>query len=37
VWNAGHVDASEKYLAPKYAIHHDPGDPWDKQELMANT
>jgi steroid delta-isomerase-like uncharacterized protein len=33
VWNAGDVDASEKYLAPKYTIHHDPGDPWDKQEL----
>jgi steroid delta-isomerase-like uncharacterized protein len=33
VWNAGHVDASEKYLAPKYTIHHDPGDPWDRQEL----
>jgi steroid delta-isomerase-like uncharacterized protein len=33
VWNAGHVEASEKYLAPKYTIHHDPGDPWDQQEL----
>jgi steroid delta-isomerase-like uncharacterized protein len=33
VWNAGHVDASEKYLAPTYTIHHDPGDPWDKQQL----
>ncbi len=33
VWNGGDVDASEKYLAPKYTIHHDPGDPWDKQEL----
>jgi steroid delta-isomerase-like uncharacterized protein len=33
VWNVGDVDASEKYLAPKYTIHHDPGDPWDHQEL----
>src|SRR5271170_1088704 len=33
VWNAGNVDASDKYIAPKYTIHHDPGDPWDKQEL----
>lgn len=33
MWNAGNVDASDKYIAPKYTIHHDPGDPWDKQEL----
>jgi len=33
VWNAGHEDASDKYLAPTYTIHHDPGDPWDRQEL----
>jgi steroid delta-isomerase-like uncharacterized protein len=33
VWNAGRVDASEKYLAPTYTIHHDPGDPWDRQQL----
>jgi steroid delta-isomerase-like uncharacterized protein len=33
VWNAGDVDASDKYIAPKYTIHHDPGDPWDKREL----
>lgn len=33
VWNAGDIDASDKYIAPKYTIHHDPGDPWDKQEL----
>jgi steroid delta-isomerase-like uncharacterized protein len=33
VWNVGDVDASKKYLAPKYTIHHDPGDPWDRQEL----
>jgi steroid delta-isomerase-like uncharacterized protein len=33
VWNAGDVDACDKYIAPKYTIHHDPGDPWDRQEL----
>jgi steroid delta-isomerase-like uncharacterized protein len=33
VWNAGNVDASDKYIASKYTIHHDPGDPWDKQGL----
>jgi steroid delta-isomerase-like uncharacterized protein len=33
VWNSGDVDACDKYIAPKYTIHHDPGDPWDKQEI----
>ena len=33
VWNAGDIEASDKYIAPKYTIHHDPGDPWEKQEL----
>ncbi len=33
VWNAGNIEASDQYIAPKYTIHHDPGDPWDKQEL----
>jgi steroid delta-isomerase-like uncharacterized protein len=33
VWNAGDIDASAKYIAPKYTIHHDPGDPWEKREL----
>ncbi|HEX7485185.1 MAG TPA: ester cyclase [Vicinamibacterales bacterium] len=33
VWNAGNVEASDRYIAPKYTIHHDPGDPWDKQDL----
>jgi steroid delta-isomerase-like uncharacterized protein len=27
------VDRSEKYISRKYTIHHDPGDPWDHQEL----
>lgn len=33
VWNAGNVEACDKYIAPRYTIHHDPGDPWDRQEL----
>jgi steroid delta-isomerase-like uncharacterized protein len=33
VWNEGNVEASDKYVAPKYIVHHDPGDPWDKKEL----
>ncbi len=33
VWSGGDIEASDKYIAPKYTIHHDPGDPWDKKEL----
>lgn len=33
VWNKGDVAAAERYVAPRYKIHHDPGDPWDGQEL----
>jgi predicted ester cyclase len=33
VWSAGDIEASDKYIAPKYTIHHDPGDPWDGQQL----
>ena len=33
VWNAGNVDASDRYIASKYTIRHDPGDPWEGQEL----
>lgn len=33
VWNEGDIEASDKYIAPRYTIHHDPGDPWDKKEL----
>src|ERR1019366_3654164 len=32
-WNEGNVEASERYLAPRYAIRHDPGDPWHGKEL----
>lgn len=33
VWNEGNVAALARYIAPRYKIHHDPGDPWDRQEL----
>jgi steroid delta-isomerase-like uncharacterized protein len=33
VWNAGNTEVCQKYIAPRYTVHHDPGDPWDKQEL----
>ena len=33
VWSEGNVDAADDYLAPRYTIHHDPGDPWDGQTL----
>ena len=33
VWSEGKIEASDNYIAPKYTIHHDPGDPWDRKEL----
>lgn len=33
VWSEGNIEASDKYIAPHYTIHHDPGDPWDEKEL----
>ena len=33
VWNQGDVTAAARFLAPRYRILHDPGDPWDGQEL----
>lgn len=33
VWNDGDIDACDRFLMPTYAIHHDPGDPWDGQTL----
>jgi len=33
VWSEGNIEAADKYITPKYTIHHDPGDPWDKKEL----
>ncbi len=33
VWTEGNLDAADKYIAPRYTIRHDPGDPWEKKEL----
>lgn len=33
VWNNGDIDAVDAFLSDTYTIHHDPGDPWDKQTL----
>lgn len=33
VWNKGNLESMERFLAPKYKIHHDPGDPWSGKEL----
>jgi predicted ester cyclase len=33
VWNDGDIEACDRFLAPYYDIHHDPGDPWDGQTL----
>lgn len=33
VWSEGNVEASDKYIAPRYRILHDPGDPWEGREL----
>ena len=36
VWNAGDVKACDKYLAPRYTVHHDPGDPWHGKALDSD-
>jgi steroid delta-isomerase-like uncharacterized protein len=33
VWDKGRADAADDYIAARYTIHHDPGDPWDGQTL----
>ena len=33
VWSEGKIDAADKYIAPKYTVHHDPGDPWEGRQL----
>lgn len=33
VWSEGNVEAAGKYVAPRYVIHHDPGDPWEGKTL----
>lgn len=33
VWNRGEASAARRYLAARYTIWHDPGDPWEGQTL----
>jgi len=33
VWNLGHADQCDRFIADKYLIEHDPGDPWDGRLL----
>lgn len=33
VWSDGMIDACDTYVADNYAVHHDPGDPWDGMTL----
>jgi len=33
VWNEGNIDAIPEFIAEKYTVIHDPGDPWDGMEL----
>lgn len=33
VWSAGEIDQCDRFLADRYTIQHDPGDPWDGQTL----
>lgn len=33
VWNLGHVEECDEYVADEYFIRHDPGDPWDGRLL----
>lgn len=33
VWDEGDTAAVDRYLAPGYTIHHDPGDAWEGQML----
>ena len=32
-WSEGNIRATNEYVAPRYVIHHDPGDPWDGKTL----
>lgn len=33
VWDEGNADAADTCVAETYTIHHDPGDPWEGQNL----
>lgn len=36
IWSAGRVDKVSDYIAPRYTVHHDPGDPWDGKTLTRD-
>jgi predicted ester cyclase len=33
VWNEGRTECAADYLASRYTVYHDPGDPWDGKTL----
>ena len=33
VWSSGDVDQCDRFLADRYTIRHDPGDPWEGRVL----
>jgi steroid delta-isomerase-like uncharacterized protein len=33
VWNTGDAAACDRFVAPRYTLRHDPGDPWDGRTL----
>ncbi|HZR35332.1 MAG TPA: ester cyclase [Nevskia sp.] len=37
VWNQGRLDAVDAYLALRYTVRHDPGDPWHGKQLDAEA
>lgn len=37
VWNSGNFDQIEDFVAPRYEIKNDPGDPWDGQSLTITA
>ncbi len=36
VWNQGDAAAVDRFLADRYVIHSDPGDPWDGRTLSRD-
>lgn len=33
VWSSGEIDACDRFLADRYVVEHDPGDPWNGETL----
>ena len=36
VWNQGDIDQADGFIAARYDIRHDPGDPWDGKTLTLD-